>query len=85
LQAVPNGTVKALIKVTSYLGADVSDATVKITWTVPKASGAINVTTDARVRCGVRGCWEHFAVCECARARVCVCVCVCVSAHTPAP
>lgn len=48
--ALPNATVKALIKVTSYLGADVSDATISLTWTVPLASGAINVTTDARGR-----------------------------------
>lgn len=47
--ALPNATVKALIKVTSYLGADVSDALIALTWTVPLASGAINVTTDARV------------------------------------
>jgi hypothetical protein len=49
-QAVPNGTVKALIKVTSYLGADVSDAAINVTWTVPLAKGSFNVTTDARVR-----------------------------------
>ena len=48
-QALPNATVKALIKVTSYLGADVSDATITVTWTVPLASGSLNVTTDARV------------------------------------
>ncbi|KAI8474281.1 MAG: hypothetical protein J3K34DRAFT_375003 [Monoraphidium minutum] len=48
--ALPASAVKALIKVTSYLGADVSDATIRVTWTVPLATGAVNVTTDARGR-----------------------------------
>jgi len=48
-QQMPNTTVKALLKITSYLGADVADANIKVTWTVPRATGTFNVTTDARV------------------------------------
>ncbi|GBF96122.1 hypothetical protein Rsub_08870 [Raphidocelis subcapitata] len=48
--SMPNSTVKALVSIASYLGADVSGATVKLTWTVPLAKGEVNVTTDARGR-----------------------------------
>ncbi|KAI8474284.1 MAG: hypothetical protein J3K34DRAFT_456831 [Monoraphidium minutum] len=48
--AHPTSAVKALIKVTSYLGADVSDAVIRVTWTVPLATGAVNIATDARGR-----------------------------------
>uniref|UniRef100_A0A383WAS0 EGF-like domain-containing protein n=1 Tax=Tetradesmus obliquus TaxID=3088 RepID=A0A383WAS0_TETOB len=44
----PSSTVKVLIKASSYLGADVSGANIDITWTLPLASGAFNVTTDAK-------------------------------------
>jgi hypothetical protein len=59
---VPNSTVKALVSVTSYLGADVSGAAVKLTWTVPLAKGEVNVTTDARVGRGASfpGFWGGF-------------------------
>lgn len=49
-QALPDATVRALITVTSYIGADVAGARVRVSWTAPLASGALNVTTDARVR-----------------------------------
>lgn len=48
LQSPPSSTVKVLIKASSYLGADVSGANIDITWTLPLASGAFNVTTDAK-------------------------------------
>ncbi|KAF6250306.1 hypothetical protein COO60DRAFT_896848 [Scenedesmus sp. NREL 46B-D3] len=46
----PTSTVKVLIKASSYLGADVSGANIDVTWTLPRASGALNVTTDAQGR-----------------------------------
>ena len=52
--APPNATVKALITARSYLGADVSGAAIKVTWTVPLASGSVNVTTDAHGRAVAR-------------------------------
>jgi hypothetical protein len=48
LQSPPTSTVKVLIKASSYLGADVSGANIDLTWTLPLASGKLNVTTDAK-------------------------------------
>jgi hypothetical protein len=48
LQAPPTSTVKVLIKASSYLGADVSGANIDLTWTLPLASGTLNVSTDAK-------------------------------------
>lgn len=49
-QALPNATVPVRVSITSYLGADVSGATVRLSWSVPLSSGTINVTTDAEGR-----------------------------------
>lgn len=48
LQTSPSSSVKLLIQASSYLGADVSDAVISLSWTVPKATGDLNVTTDAK-------------------------------------
>jgi hypothetical protein len=39
-----------LIKASSYLGADVSGANIDISWSLPLATGSLNVTTDAKGR-----------------------------------
>lgn len=49
-QVPPGSTVKVLLQATSYLGADVSDALITLKWTVPLATGALNVTTDEQGR-----------------------------------
>jgi hypothetical protein len=38
------------VSIASYLGADVSGATVRLSWSVPLSSGTINVTTNAEGR-----------------------------------
>lgn len=53
-QAPPASTVKVLIQASSYLGADVSGAVIDLSWTVPKATGKLNVTTDAQGKAEVR-------------------------------
>ncbi|KAF8068259.1 hypothetical protein HT031_001946 [Scenedesmus sp. PABB004] len=44
--APPGATVEVLIAASSYLGATVSGADVSLTWTVPRATGRLTVTTD---------------------------------------
>lgn len=47
LQAPPKSTVRAHIKALSYIGADVANADMTVTWNVPLALGRINITTNA--------------------------------------
>lgn len=45
---VPTGRVELAVQATSYIGADISNATMKATWTAGVyAIGALSLTTDA--------------------------------------
>eukprot|EP00775_Hariotina_reticulata_P009988 gene9988-10143_t len=46
--APPGSTVKVYIQASSYLGADVSNAPMTLSWVVPETQGTIKVTTDSK-------------------------------------
>lgn len=44
----PAAKIPINLQAVSYIGADVSNADVTLTWTTPKASGSLNATTNSK-------------------------------------
>ena len=47
-QAPPDSTVEVKVEAISYIGADVGDASMTLSWTVPLAKGTIPLVTNAK-------------------------------------